>query len=283
MAEYLDLLRDSWSLFHTFELPVLGMWSYLFIAVLVATEGPLTTLLGAAAAAAGYLDIRLVFAAAVLGNIAGDCLWYALGYYSKDGITWLLIRCPGMTGSHLARLDEKMRSHATKAIALSKITFGLIIPTLVAAGRARVRIRTWLHVVFVVELLWTLLIVTLGYFGAGAVARIGTGLRLFGVASALILMAAVLWFVLRRLKHEDATEGLAVAQRAIPSALQAPQVTLRQRAVKGAMLKSGLAGTPFRPSVRLSTLRMSRPRRTGLAYRRQCFSPMADAFMAEIE
>ena len=33
--------------------PELGVWSYVLLAVLVATEGPITTLIGAAAAAAG--------------------------------------------------------------------------------------------------------------------------------------------------------------------------------------------------------------------------------------
>ena len=211
MAEIFDTIRESWTLLHGFELPTLGIWSYIFIAMLVATEGPLTTLIGAAAAAAGYLDIRLVFTAAFVGNITGDFLWYGIGATSRRGTTWLLTRCPGMTCSRLAHLDDKMRDHATSAVLLSKVTFGLIIPTLIAAGRAHVSVRKLFPAVLVAETLWTLLIVTLGFYGAGAIGNIGAGLRLFGIATAIALLAVSTWFVLRKRTADDSliTDSLA--------------------------------------------------------------------------
>ncbi len=52
-----------------------GLWAYLGLALLVAVEGPIITLLAAVAAAAGALSPFAVFAAAALGNLTGDLLW----------------------------------------------------------------------------------------------------------------------------------------------------------------------------------------------------------------
>ncbi|HLV81124.1 MAG TPA: hypothetical protein VKT32_12620, partial [Chthonomonadaceae bacterium] len=66
----------------------LGTWCYVILALLVMVEGPMMTLLGAAAAAAGLLRPQFVFVSAGMGNLAGDLLWYSLGRLGK--IEWLL-------------------------------------------------------------------------------------------------------------------------------------------------------------------------------------------------
>ena len=76
METIIEFVKELWATVHSGGWPELGVWSYVLLALLVATEGPVSTLLGAAAAAAGILDIRFVFLAAFLGNVLGDCLWY---------------------------------------------------------------------------------------------------------------------------------------------------------------------------------------------------------------
>src|SRR5258706_8542026 len=69
----------------------LGSLAYILFALLVAIEGPLTTLAGALAASAGYLNPILVFVFASLGNLTADTLWYSLGYMGKT--EWLVKYC----------------------------------------------------------------------------------------------------------------------------------------------------------------------------------------------
>ncbi len=108
--------------------PELGVWSYVLLAVLVATEGPITTLIGAAAAATGYLDIGYVLLAAAIGNVMGDCLWYTVGYVSKIQTIYRYGNWLGLRNHHLERIELEMQSHAAKLIVLSKISYGLIVP-----------------------------------------------------------------------------------------------------------------------------------------------------------
>ena len=184
--------------------PELGAWSYFLLAALVATEGPLSTLLGATAAAAGLLDVWWVLAATVVGNITGDTLWYALGYHGK--MSWLVRhgRWLGLRPHHLARLEREMHAHATKLIVFAKVAYGLIVPTIVAAGMARVPFRKWFPVVFVVETLWSCLLVWVGYHATGMIQDIERVLVAVGLTALLVGGGFLLLRLARRRFEEQA-------------------------------------------------------------------------------
>jgi membrane protein DedA with SNARE-associated domain len=192
---WVESLEEVFTNIQTGIYPDLGTWSYILLAVLVAVEGPLSTLLGATASAAGLLDWRWVLVATMIGNIAGDCLWYAVGYMGK--MRWLYDhgRWLGLRPHHVARLEREMRAHATKLIIFAKIAYGLIVPTLVAAGMARVRWRKWFPVVFVVETIWSILLVWVGYHTTAFIQAFEQSLHAIGVA----VMVAVTMLVLLRM------------------------------------------------------------------------------------
>ena len=181
----------------------LGPWSYVLIALLVATEGPVTTLIGATAAAAGFLDIRLVFIATAIGNVAGDALWYSVGYVGKSKRFHGLTSRVGLHREPVQRLEHGMRTHAAKAILIAKITFGLIIPTLVAAGLARVPLRRWLPAVMVAETVWTFLLVSIGFHRGGHCSS-GERFRLVGMLAAVVVITSTLIY-LKRTRRRSAS------------------------------------------------------------------------------
>lgn len=203
MAEWWEWVRELMSGLEAGYFPNLGIWSYVFLGVLVATEGPLSTLLGAAAAAAGILDVRWVFVATVAGNVGGDTLWYTVGYMRKT--SWLLNggRWLGIEPRHLARLEREMQAHAAKLIIFAKLAYGLIVPTLVAAGVARVPWRRWFPVVFVVETLWSLLLVWVGYHATGWIAEFERGLQAVGAVALVIVLGAIFWLIRRRIDRKE--------------------------------------------------------------------------------
>jgi membrane protein DedA with SNARE-associated domain len=193
--EWIDSFRELYTNLQAGVYPDFGTWTYVLLAVLVATEGPLSTLLGATAAAAGYLDWRWVLTATLVGNIAGDCIWYTVGYMGKmkwlyEHGSWL-----GLRPHHVERLEREMRAHATKLIVFAKIAYGLIVPTLLAAGMARVPWRKWFPMVLVVETLWSILLVWVGYHTTAFIAKFEQTLLAIGVA----LLVAIGLFVLFRL------------------------------------------------------------------------------------
>jgi membrane protein DedA with SNARE-associated domain len=223
----MDSFRELYTNLQAGIYPDFGTWTYVLLAVLVATEGPLSTLLGATAAAAGYLDWRWVLTATLVGNIAGDCIWYTAGYLGK--MKWLYEhgKWLGLRPRHVERLEREMRNHATKLIIFAKIAYGLIVPTLLAAGMARVPMRKWFPVVLVVETLWSILLVWVGYHTTAFIATFEKTLVAIGVAALVAVGLFVLFRMLRKridqqelemdpLAHTEAT-AVEVSQPAKPS------------------------------------------------------------------
>lgn len=205
METTIEFVREIWSTIHHGVWPELGIWSYVLLALLVATEGPVSTLLGAAAAAAGILDIRFVFISAFLGNVLGDCLWYSVGYVNNLQSIYRRGRWLGLQRHHLDRLEVEMHTHATKLIALSKLAIGLIIPTLVAAGLARVPWKRWFPLVLLIEILWTILMVNLGYHSAGLITQFERSLQVVGVIALVAVISAILWYAQRMYRKSEET------------------------------------------------------------------------------
>jgi membrane protein DedA with SNARE-associated domain len=176
----------------------LGIWAYIFIALLTALEGPLTTLAGAVAASTGYLNPVLVFVSASTGNLTADTLWYSLGYLGK---TEWLVRYGGWLGikeKFILRLEKDVQTHIHKLLFVSKLTLGFVIPTLIAAGLARVPFKRWFGVLFAAECLWTGSLVLVGYYFGYLIQRIETNLRWVSLGGAVLFIAIVAIYVLRR-------------------------------------------------------------------------------------
>ncbi|HKG53233.1 MAG TPA: VTT domain-containing protein [Anaerolineales bacterium] len=170
-------------------------WAYIFIALLVAVEGPITTLVGAVAASAGYLNPVLVFVAAGIGNLTADILWYSLGYLGK--IEWL-VHYGGWLGireSSLTRLQQDVHTHIHKILFVAKLTLGFVVPTLIAAGLARVPYKRWFGVLFAAECLWTGSLVLVGYYFGNMIQSIETSLPWVSVGGAVVFIAIVVYYL----------------------------------------------------------------------------------------
>ncbi len=199
MDNIAHLIATFWQNLQQGQWPQLGYWNYALLALLVAAEGPIATLLGAAAAAAGFMRPDLVFLAAATGNLLADLGWYTLGYLGR--VEWLLRygRWLGVRRRHLERLQRGMHHHARKILLVAKLTAGLVIPSLIAAGLARVPLRRWFPVVVAAEMLWTGALVLIGYYAAAAIVQVERGLHFLAIFGALLLLLGLLegirrWF-----------------------------------------------------------------------------------------
>ena len=217
VVEWLEWLWQNLTVLGHGVMPQFGVWSYVLLALLVATEGPLSTLIGAAAAAAGYLDVRWVFVVTAIGNIMGDTIWYSVGSLGKSDIVlrhgaWL-----GIRHRHLDRLEAEMQAHAVKLIIFAKIAYGLIVPTLLAAGMARVPWRRWFPVVFAVETLWSIVLVWVGYHAAGAIVELERGLRYVGIGALILGAFGFAWYLRRKSQTESVSPPSTMSQPTIPT------------------------------------------------------------------
>lgn len=195
------------------QLPEMGIWTYLLLAVLVAIEGPIATLLGAAAASAGLMRPWSVFFAAAIGNITADTLWYSIGYMGR--IEWLFHfgKRLGLRRDLLEHLKHNMDKHATKILFLAKLTVSFVIPSLITAGLLRLPLRRWFPALIVAETIWTGSLVLIGFYTTEAIKRVERGVE-YAVLMASILFVIFLILAGRRLiKAWDKDEPDAVSNK----------------------------------------------------------------------
>ena len=159
------------------QLPPLGPWTYLLLALLVAIEGPIAVLLGAAAASAGLLQPEKVFLAAAIGNLAADVLWYTLGYMGRIETLLRFAERHGLRRELLEHLRQSMQDNALKVLFFAKLTLSFVIPALLTAGLLRLPLRRWLPALVAAETIWTGSLVLVGFYATEAIRRVERGLE----------------------------------------------------------------------------------------------------------
>jgi membrane protein DedA with SNARE-associated domain len=188
------------------QLPQLGSWTYILLAALVAVEGPIATLLGAAAASAGLMKPGLVFIAAAVGNLTADSLWYTLGYIGK--IDWLLRvgRKLGISAELLQRLESAMHKHAARILFFAKLTLSMMIPALIAAGLVKAPWKRWFPAIFSGEMIWTGALVLIGFYTTEAIKRVALGVEYAALAGSVLVVVVLILMGQRFLKRRYQNE-----------------------------------------------------------------------------
>lgn len=206
MAQLMQLIDNFWYGLKSGQVLNLGWWSYALLALLVALEGPMATMLGAASASGGFMRLPLVYAAAVTGNLIADMLWYLLGYACK--IQWLVRygRWLGVRRRDLDQVQQGLQDHSPKVLLIAKLTNLLVIPTLIGTGLARVRWVRWFPAILIGTIISTGVLTLVGYYSTEAAKRVGQGLECLTFASPITFILVTLWLIRRRLKQRGESE-----------------------------------------------------------------------------
>lgn len=189
----LEFIRQFWTTLGSSPvLPNLGPWSYLLIALLVAVEGSVTTLVAAALAGAGILNPGLVFVAAGIGNATADAAWYWLGRLER--LDTLATRLPWLRRfePQIAQLEQNIKASGPRLYLITKLCiWPAVIPTLIAAGMARVSWRKMILVSAVSETIWTGGLVLVGFFLGSYLNQLRAGLQWLSLSLGVAVVLAL--------------------------------------------------------------------------------------------
>lgn len=176
-----------------------GIWIYLLLMVLIVIQGPVSTMLGGAAAAAGLLNPLGVLVVALVGNLGADVFWYSLGYSGKDIWRRRFFR----RYRNIANmLRTEMQRHAVTVLLMAKLSVGMAVPTVIAAGLAQVPWRRWFPPVVVGELIWTGSLLLVGYYATESIMRSEWAVVQFGIIVSVVLFVLMVLYVLRKSQQE---------------------------------------------------------------------------------
>lgn len=201
MDSIVNVINNFWTLLQQGQLPEVGHWNYLFLALIVAIEGPIATLLGAAAASAGLMRVWMVFFSAACGNMAADFLWYLLGYTGKIETALHIGRIVGLRRQHVLHLTNAMKKHGVKILFFAKLTAGFMIPSLIAAGLVRLPWKRWFPALALGEMIWTGLLVTIGYYTTEAIKVVSKDITYIVLTFSILFLIVIVWEGRRILAH----------------------------------------------------------------------------------
>jgi membrane protein DedA with SNARE-associated domain len=173
MNSVIEPIQQFWLAFQHGQLPDIGGWNYMLMALFILVQGRSAVVVSGIAAATGSLDFWLVIVVAILARIGTDLVWYRLG---ATGYINRLASHIGFVDRFVSRVQEGVNDRPQRVILLTKLTNGLATPAVVAAGSTGVPYRRWLPAAFAGELLWILPLTAIGFLALGAIAQWQGGL-----------------------------------------------------------------------------------------------------------
>ncbi len=134
----------------------------------------------------------------IAGNLGADAFWYSVGFTSK--VTWI-DRWFGRRRELVQVLQREMQQHALKILLLAKLSVGMAVPAVLAAGLAQVPWRKWFPIVVTGEVIWTGTLLLIGYYAAETMIGAERAVLIFGILISVGLFALMALYVPRKLRQ----------------------------------------------------------------------------------
>lgn len=198
-SSLIDLLNNFWhALQHGAVLP-LGNWNYLLLFIFVIIQGTLVKLMSGAVVADSFLNMYLVLIVSISASLIADIIWFRLG--SAGNLQRVLSKRTSKQRKMIDVLQKGMRRHYFKIIFIGKMSAGLAIPANLAAGMSKVSWRRWLPAVMLGEVIYTTLLIMIGFFAATSIKQVDKTLQIAGIGVSVLILGFLLIYLPIKLKN----------------------------------------------------------------------------------
>lgn len=170
-------------------------YGYPLMFVLMLIEGPVVTAAAAFAAGLGYFNIWIVFVLSFFGDLLTDIFYYAIGYWGREKMLARYGGRVGLTKERMERIEEYLRRHAVRGLAIIKLL--PVIPTagLITAGAIRMPLKQFLRVTSLVILGTTILQTVIGFYFGEAYEGFARYTKSLGVSIGLFVVLAAAFYI----------------------------------------------------------------------------------------
>lgn len=187
---------------------LLTTYKYALLFPLVVIEGPIVTVLGAFLASMGYMNIFAVYAVVIVGDVVGDCFYYAMGRWGGKPFLTRWGKYFGITNERVLRLEQHFEHHTRKTLVIGKLTHAIGVVVLVAAGIARVSFWEFVVFNFLPTLPKSLVFLLVGYYFGQAYHQVGSALDLLSLVPLLLVILFFLVYFIPKLLSKFSPEEL---------------------------------------------------------------------------
>ena len=174
-------------------------WGYPIMLLLMILEGPIITMTAAFLASLDLFNAWAVLGLSILGDIIGDIILYIIGYTGGRPALAKARKLFKVKKSSVTKLEKRFEKSGAKIIFLVKITTGLSFVTFILAGIVRMNFARFLLYSFLGGIIWSGLLVALGYFFGFAAEQIEQYIKFAGWGIfALALLAFIYITVIKK-------------------------------------------------------------------------------------
>lgn len=175
---------------------LLLQYRYAVMVPLVFFMQPAVGITGGILSRVGVMDVFIVYLVVSLTAIAGDAMWWWIGYHLGERFVHRFGRFFGLTHEHIKVAKRVFHENDAKILFISKVTngFGLAIVTLFTAGMVKIPFGRYMFFNIIGEAIWSAIIVAIGYFLGDLYVRVED---IFGRFAIAVLVAAALFLLLR--------------------------------------------------------------------------------------
>lgn len=187
-------------------------YGYLVIFPITIAEGPIITVIAAFLAAQGYFNLAIVYIIVVIGDLAGDLIWYGVGRFGHTIARSKLGKKLGIKDGHLDKVTGHYDIHSGKTLLIGKWTHSLGMFILTGAGVAKMPIGKFIFYNLIGTLPKSLLFTLLGYYVGYAFQKINSVIEKTAFIVGIFLVAGIItYLVLKLMKKKKISDIINTA------------------------------------------------------------------------
>ncbi len=178
-------------------------YKYLILIPLSIIEGPIVSVVAGFLVTLGFFNLLVVYAVMVLGDIIGDGIFYYIGYRGKNLFHYFKIN-----EEKVEKAKIYFENNHQKAIAGSKIMWGIGTAGLMAAGALRVPYKKYFKTCALYSLAQSFVVILLGIFFGQAYEIIGKYFDYYAAIVSIFVLVILLFFIFKKKYKRNIKESL---------------------------------------------------------------------------
>lgn len=177
-------------------------FKYIILFPLAIVEGPILAVIAGFLCSEGYLNLFIVYAIIVTGDVIGDSIVYMFGRWGIPGFLKKILKHFGMKTENLEKARVYFDANSQKAISLSKIALGIGIAGIYLAGNARVPYARFLKICLATSAIQYVVYLGIGLLFGSAYKKIDHYLNFFAALSIVTFLSVILFYIIKSVRKK---------------------------------------------------------------------------------